>query len=130
MTASVLDASAVVAYLGEEPGSDALEAWLDRGAGVSALNVQEAMSRLVRQGVGPDDAGRAIAGLGLTVYDLTLALALEAGAMILVTRPKGLSHGDRACLALAKSLGVPALTGDRAWAKIAGDLDVRVELFR
>ena len=68
--------------------------------------------------------------LGLDVRDLTLPLALEAGAMITVTRPKGLSEGDRACLALAGALGVPAVTADRPWADVAEDLGVQVELIR
>ena len=34
------------------------------------------------------------------------------------TRKLGLSLGDRACLALAKRLRVPAYTADRAWAAV------------
>ena len=64
------------------------------------------------------------------MHDLTPDLALDAGAMIAHTRPYGLSHGDRACLALARHLDVPAVTADRPWAGIADEVGVRVELIR
>jgi PIN domain nuclease of toxin-antitoxin system len=41
-----------------------------------------------------------------------------------------LSLGDRACLALARRLDVPALTSDRSWQAIAAQVGVRVELIR
>ena len=50
--------------------------------------------------------------------------------MIAVTRPVGLSHGDRACLAPARSLGLPAVTADRPWTEVADPLGVGVELVR
>jgi ribonuclease VapC len=40
----------------------------------------------------------------------------------------GLSFGDRACLALAKSLVAPALTADRSWARL--DLGIAIEVIR
>jgi PIN domain nuclease of toxin-antitoxin system len=39
-----------------------------------------------------------------------------------------LSLGDRACLALAQRLNVPALTADHAWTEVR--LDVAVQLIR
>lgn len=55
-------------------------------------------------------------------------LALTAGTLDSRTRDRGLSLGDRACLSLAKFLGVPALTADQAWAKL--DIGVIIELIR
>ncbi|MEN3177177.1 MAG: hypothetical protein ABF812_16325 [Gluconobacter cerinus] len=46
------------------------------------------------------------------------------------TKRVGLSHGDRACLALAKKMGLPAVTADRAWAEIADAIGVEVVLIR
>jgi PIN domain nuclease of toxin-antitoxin system len=48
--------------------------------------------------------------------------------LLLRTRHLGLSLGDRACLALASTLGAPALTADEAWTKL--DLGVEVQLVR
>jgi ribonuclease VapC len=45
------------------------------------------------------------------------------------TRHAGLSLGDRACLALAKSAQLVALTADRAWAECA-ELGIDIEYVR
>ena len=45
-----------------------------------------------------------------------------------ITRPQGLSLADRACLALAARLGVPALTADRSWTD--AEVEADVELIR
>ena len=128
--ASVIDTSALLAYLKEEPGAAVVRERLLRGAGASTLIVQELVSKLVEGGGDVEGAVRTTDDLGLTAFDLTRPLAIEAGAMIAVTRPRGLSHGDRACLALARALGLPAVTADRAWAEVAGPLGVTVELVR
>lgn len=130
MTACVIDSSAVIAYLNQEPGEADVADWLDRGATASALIVQEIMAYLVRRGVVHDDALEAIAALGLDVHDLTGPLALDAGAMALAAKPFGLSHGDRACLTLARALGLPAVTADRVWSDAASVLDVQVVVVR
>jgi PIN domain nuclease of toxin-antitoxin system len=44
------------------------------------------------------------------------------------TRALGLSSGDRACLALAQSLGAVALTADRSWSRL--NLDIAIEVIR
>jgi ribonuclease VapC len=50
-------------------------------------------------------------------------LAVDAAVLRRATRHRGLSLGDRACLALARRLEVPAYTADRSW----GDLDVGLD---
>ena len=130
MSACVLDTSAIIAYLNAEPGHDAVGERLDRGAIVSAFNAQETVSKLVQSGVTVEDARRIFMGLQVEVRDVDFELAFAAGAMFPLTRSKGLSHGDRACLALAKALSLPAVTGDRAWLDVADALDVAVESFR
>ena len=52
------------------------------------------------------------------------AQAWRAGLLRRKTQAHGLSLGDRACLALAEVLEVPAMTMDRAWAAL--DLEVEV----
>jgi PIN domain nuclease of toxin-antitoxin system len=46
------------------------------------------------------------------------------------TRRAGLSFGDRVCLALAKREGLPAVTADSAWTRIADAVGVKVQLIR
>jgi PIN domain nuclease of toxin-antitoxin system len=119
-----------MAFLNDEVGADQSEQWLDRGAAISALCVQETMANLVRRHVDRQSAVDMIEALGLEVHALDFNLAIDAGDLITITRSKGLSHGDRACLSLARKLQLPAVTGDTAWAAIAGEADVKVLLIR
>ncbi|MCO6392580.1 PIN domain-containing protein [Aliihoeflea aestuarii] len=130
MSECVIDTSAVMAYLNDEAGADLAEEWLEKGAAISALCVQETITNLVRRNVDRDSALEMIEALGLEVHILDLDLAVDAGTLIALTRSKGLSHGDRACLALARQLQRPALTADTAWADIAEDVGVDVLLIR
>jgi PIN domain nuclease of toxin-antitoxin system len=62
------------------------------------------------------------------VEPFTAADALTAAALHPLTVSKGLSLGDRACLALAQRLGVAAMTADHARAEL--DVDIAVALIR
>ena len=130
MSACVVDASAILAYVFEERGAEAVDRWLDRGAAASALTVQETMSKLVEKGFSDGEAEEAILALGLNVVAIDTALAFAAGAMFPQTKPYGLSHGDRACLALGIQLDLPVVTADGNWSAVAPALKVRVEQFR
>lgn len=123
--AGVLDASALLAMLLEEPGGDEVAGLLPRTR-VSAVNLAEVLGRLARDGM-PDDA---LAGVEARLRPL--ALPFEAGLMAetarLIRVARGLSLGDRACIATAKHLGLPVITADRVWARL--DLGVEVKLIR
>ena len=119
---SVLDASALLAYLRAEPGAQTVVAALGAGASSSAVNLSEVLAKLDEVGIRADDAHRkmvsdGILGSALQVQPFTEADAIAAGQLRVPTRSAGLSTGDRACLALATRLGVPALTADRQWLK-------------
>ncbi|MCW6035912.1 hypothetical protein K4A83_06450 [Spirulina subsalsa FACHB-351] len=43
-----------------------------------------------------------------------------------LTKPLGLSLGDRACLALGLLLHQPVITADRQWNQLDLDLEIRV----
>jgi hypothetical protein len=66
-------------------------------------------------------------GDALQVVSLDEADGPEIARLRLATRERGLSLADRACLALAQRLALPALTADRAWAGLELDLAVTVE---
>lgn len=117
---SVLDASALLAYLQGEPGADLVTEALVQGAAISAVNWAEVLSKLAERGQDPDVVATNLTALGLLnkailVYPLDETLARVIAKLHLQTRSLGLSLGDRACLALALSLDLPALTTDRAW---------------
>jgi PIN domain nuclease of toxin-antitoxin system len=79
-------------------------------------------------GVSPAQTLEDLGQLDLDITPLDHLLAARVGTLRQGTRESGLSLGDRACLALAEQLGVPAVTADRAWASL--DLGVEVVLIR
>ena len=122
---AVLDASAVLAVLNGEAGAAAVRDIL-MGASMSATNYSEVLSKLVDYGHDDDDAIGALDALPLDVLPVDMAQARRAGLLRRRTRELGLSLGDRACLALAVELGLPAITADRAWAALDLGVDVTV----
>lgn len=125
--AYVLDASALLCLLFEEPGAERVEATLGSGC-VSAVNLAEVVGKLVDRGVPAEEAIADLRGIALEVIDMDRAQAEAAGRLRGATRAAGLSLGDRACLALAKSLDATALTTDRPWASL--DCGIAVEVVR
>jgi PIN domain nuclease of toxin-antitoxin system len=125
MAKAVLDASALLAHLRGEEGSEAVEA-VAGAALISAVNFAEVISKLVERQMPADIALFAVSRYGLEVAPYDEALAGRTGALRAQTRQFGLSLGDRACLALAEQAGLPALTADREWAKLKLSIDIRV----
>lgn len=132
MSGSVLDASAFLAYLRDEPGADVVADAIADGAVMSTVNVAEVLSRAADRGADPQRLTRQLTERGLldgaiAVAPLTTADAVEIARLRPRTRDQGLSLGDRACLALATRLGVPAVTADSAWSRVDAP---RVRLIR
>lgn len=127
MADSVVDASAVLALLGREPGAERVSMALPTAV-ISAANYAEVISKLIEKGLPMPLAISSAADLALEIAALDAAAAVRAGAMHAVTRGRGISLGDRACLALGEQLGLAVLTADRAWAEL--DLGVEVVLIR
>ena len=125
----VLDASAVLALLFEEPGAEVVRAQLRTGV-IGAANLAEVLAKLSDHGLPAVEAARAVTILGLEVAPMTEAQAGRSAELRLMTRAVGLSLGDRACLALAAELGAPALTADRGWDAVAGAAGVSVQVIR
>jgi PIN domain nuclease of toxin-antitoxin system len=127
----VLDASAILAILYEEPGAAKVSELLnDEGILplASAVNWCEAHTRLLRDGLEDDEAWKLLADLNLTVVPFEEADAYRAGQLYRRTSALGLSLGDRACLALALKEGAVAWTADRVWKRLK--VDVEIELIR
>jgi ribonuclease VapC len=120
----VLDASALMAVLREEPGGAAVEAVLDSAA-ISAVNLSEVQAKLVERGTPADLAWEWLVDLELDVVSFDMAQARAAADLRPLTRVRGLSFADCACLAVARTLGLPAMTADRAWADLALDIELR-----
>jgi len=123
----VLDASALLAFLHQEPGAEAVEQVL-HSATISSVNWCEVAQKRIERGRPVDSIRAGLVKVGLDIAPFTLEDAETAAEMYQATRFSGLSLGDRACLALARRLGSPALTADRRWEDI--DLGVEVRLIR
>ena len=129
MAICVIDASAVFVDLQGEPGAAEARKWL-RDAAISSVNLHEIVAKATEKGATPDQARELIAQLRLSVHAHDADAAIEAGLMRVATKPKGLGLGDRACLALAKRLNLPAVTADAAWVELADELGVEVVMVR
>jgi len=123
----VLDASAVLALLFEEPGAEMVRAHMRAGV-IGAANLAEVLAKLSDHGVPAHEAARAVAILSLEVAPMTEAQARRSAELRPAARAAGLSLGDRACLALAAELDAAALTADRGWAGVAEAAGVAVQL--
>ena len=121
----VLDASALLAFLHEEPGGERVSPVLE-GAHVSAVNWSEVLQKALQQGVDIDGMQQEFVEVGVTFEPFTPEQAETAARLFTRTRDHGLSLADRACLALAMEMGLPVMTADRAWAGLGLDLEVDV----
>ena len=127
MSEVVLDASALLALLNREPGHEEI-AEVIRDAAISAVNLSEVAAKLADRGMPGEAIREALEGLALEIHDFNQELAFQAGFLHPLTRSKGLSLGDRACLALGQQLNLPVLTTDWIWEEL--DLGVEVRLVR
>lgn len=125
MSSVVLDASAVLAVLGNEPGAEMVERVL-ADAWMTTVNFAEVLTKLVDRGVPETEGFDAVAGLDFALVEVDVALARASAALRTGTKEAGLSLGDRMCLALAELRQVPVFTADRAWAGLGLPLDIRV----
>lgn len=127
----MLDASALLAYLGNETGADLVADAIADGTRISAVNLAEALSTLATRGRDPADVVSELTERGLldgaiTVEPFTMADATEAARLRPLTRSAGLSLADRACLAVARRLAPAVLTADQTWGSLRLDVDVHV----
>jgi ribonuclease VapC len=127
----VLDASAILACLNDEPGGHEI-ATLTREAHclVSTVNWSEVLTRLLDWGLTNDEAYEAATSIDIQIISFDVPLARRCAEYRAATRIKGLSLGDRACLALAERAGVPVYTADRPWLDLAVPLNLDIRCIR
>ena len=135
MSAFVLDASGLLAYLHDEEGASEVADALANTGTISAANLGEALSKLAARGADPGAVvaeleERGLLGGLLEVEPLTAEDAIAIAEMRSLTRERGLGLGDRACLALGRRLGVPVMTADRAWIEFEEAVGVQVIALR
>lgn len=118
MATSLLDASAILAALYEEPGCSRVHEALRTGAAMSTVNVAEVSAHLRAHDWRSGQVKDVFDDLGIDVLPFDRATALLSGAYRPRTKHLGLGLGDRACLATARRLRLPVLTADRAWGQV------------
>ena len=121
---TVLDASAVLAFLQGEPGQGAvLHALQTQRCVVSAANEAEIIFKSLDRGLTFETITAILTELVYTAVDTTVADGQQAGLMRSLTRSAGLSLTDRL-------LKAKVLTADRAWTLVAEPLGLDVVLIR
>jgi PIN domain nuclease of toxin-antitoxin system len=119
----VLDASAVLAYLGNERGAERVEEAIAKGVCLSTINWAEVLSKLSDRGQSVNSAVKELVSSGLIagaieLFPFTADDSQTVGQLRVKTKRFGLSLADRACLALALRLSLPIITSDRSWLQL------------
>jgi ribonuclease VapC len=128
MNRVVLDASALLAILNQEPGAERMTPELLSAAATSTVNLAEVHGKLVGRGLNPDEAWEATLSPIREAVAFTSEHARLTGDLAVQTRALGLSLGDRACLALGLALKAPVYTADKSWKKLK--VSVRIHVIR
>ena len=114
MTEVVLDASAVLAFLRDEPGADVVSQALVRGKMISAVNWTEVTGRFAEAGHDPQEVDRLLDDDGALGCGALLVLPFERSDSILVaklrplTQHLGLSLGTEPFSLWAKGWDFPS----------------------
>lgn len=114
MTA-IVDASVILAWLQDEPGSEAAEPVLMEAV-IGAANWSEVLQKARQHGLQPGLVGPLLSSFGLQVVVVTAEDAEKAAN--LWQAGSGLSLADRLCLALGLRMGMTVATMDAAWTSV------------
>lgn len=129
MIIAILDASALLALLLDEPGSERVRNVLASSA-MSDVNFSEVVGHFARNGAAEDSIRSVLDPLPVERHPFDYISAYATALLLPMTKTAGLSFGDRACLALAQRLGLKVLTADRAWRNIANGVNIDIEVIR
>lgn len=123
MSSVVLDASALIAVLRREPGAERLATLIENSA-ISAVNYSEVIKKTVERGGSRLRVEVLVNELAIDVLPFDRAQGSAAALFYPASKHLGLSFADRACLALAQSLGSPVATAEQKWAKLSVGVEV------
>jgi ribonuclease VapC len=123
----VLDASALIAVLRDEPGATAVQALLGDSL-ISAVNFAEVLKKTVEHGGSSEMAASFVRSLEVTIVPFDESQAALTANLYPRTKEHGMSFADRACLALGVHRGATILTTERKMGKL--NLSVKVKVIR
>lgn len=121
----VLDASALLAYLRQEPGAELVDALL-ADSRMASVNWAEVVQKSISAGVDVEGMQADLQALGMRVEPFLPVDGEQAALLWPLTRELCLSLADRACLSLGLRLGLTVVTCDRAWAQLPMELPVQL----
>jgi ribonuclease VapC len=115
----LLDASALLALLLNEPGAEQVQLVFDRCA-MHALNLAEVVRKMAGKGMPGDEIRETLKGLQLDTLPIEERerQAYVIGLVAAANRKIGLSLGDAVCLTAAAWEGMKAVTAERSWNEI------------
>ena len=125
MTRHIFDSSALLAILFEEQGGDIAETYL-AGAILNTVNLTESLEKLSLRTDSFEESVTAIKNLVIDIENITFDHAVTAARIKPLTKPHGLSLGDRLCLASAMQHNCPVITADKTWKKLAKPLEIEI----
>jgi PIN domain nuclease of toxin-antitoxin system len=124
ITRFVLDTSALLAMMQDAPGGSLVGVKLHNSA-ISTLNLTEVLDYCNEHDLPTTSMVKDLRALGLEIHPFTEEDAHHVAD--LGTRlERQLSVADRACVALAHRLSLPALSADRSWKQLDLGIEVRV----
>jgi PIN domain nuclease of toxin-antitoxin system len=131
VAASVLDASALLAFMQDGRGAEMVAEALRDGCAISVVNLSEVLSQIADDGGSVEETLANLERLGdaLEWCPVERQDMLEIARLRPLTRFGSLSLGDRTCLALATRLGLPVITADPSWRHVPAE-DIEVTLIR
>jgi ribonuclease VapC len=123
----VVDASALIALICQETGGRLVEKNLSN-IEISTVNLAEVASYLIKKGLDVEETTSLLNDLAIPAIPFDETQAFCAAHLVNKTAAKGLSLGDRACLALAMQKDQSVLTADKVWKEL--DLNIEINLIR
>jgi len=117
MSKVVLDSSALLALINNESGATRVEELLGNIV-MSSVNVAEVASTLCAILDNEEELQLAIEPFIHSIIEFDKLQAYTTASLKNSTKHIGLSLGDRACIALGITLGLPIYTADKIWAEL------------
>jgi PIN domain nuclease of toxin-antitoxin system len=125
----LLDASALLAALFDEPGGDYVFDIIS-DAHISVVNLSEVYATLLDGGTTFEEAQGIVTPLPLCILSFESDHAIQAAKLRPLTKSFGLSLGDRACIAHAIINDLPVLTSDRRMAEAKKTVGIDIQMIR
>ncbi len=122
---SVLDSSAVLAWLFDEPGHTLVDQALN-GSLMCAVNWAEVLQKAESRQIDTSAMADQFEALGMTIVPFDKELATLSAGLWEPTKSVGLSLADRACLALVLQQQASVLTADRVWGNLNLGLNITI----